>query len=349
MAAPMDALLSAAPVTTEDPGTRPALLRLELAGDRVNDKIDLLGRRIDSQSNPNSRRGDYSGTHYGAQLAVDRFKLEATRWHRALVDRADSYQINSWQLAGQFRLTDDALAARTWGLRASTWGNHSDQLERNMSTRFSVIGLTTRVNTIKLSDASDKQHQLDLIFTQRWPAQTLSAFGGGGISRVTNQAVSGTATINKCGYDLKFDQTAVTARPTGSCATSAPVMRAPNAALPYAAQPETNYDASYAHIGLSHVWQGDIWGTRFGIEIQHWQRDRIDQLIAERNGAGYSRNTILIGEVNAHLTHGVGAFLRTQFARHLFVGELPLAYNTITASRFGKSFSMFSLGMTVDF
>jgi hypothetical protein len=57
----------------------------------------------------------------------------------------------------------------------------------------------------------------------------------------------------------------------------------------------------------------------------------------------------VVGELTVRITTGVGALLRAQLMRHQFVGELPLAYNTLSATRFGSTYGIVSLGLSADF
>jgi hypothetical protein len=350
VAAPLDALLSAAPLSeaTQSTVTVPTL-QFELATDRVNNQLDIFKLRNSDPRYAGTRIGDYTGNHLTARVEMDRLRLDGTLWRRALQDRVDVHHFNSWQMAGQLRLNDDALDTQTWALRLGAWGNDASQVVKTTSTRLSVVGLNTLVSTVQLNEPSDQQRQLNLIFSQRWPAQTVSAFIGAGTSQVANEGVTGTSRIGNCPYTLEFGPSTMTATPAGSCSNSAPMVRIPNALLPYSAQTETNYGARYLQAGLSHRWQGQTWGTRLGLVVEHWQRERIDAVIVQRKGHAYTTNATLIGELSANLMPHVTALMRGQFMRNQFVGELPLAYNTLSASRFGSTYGLATFGVSAKF
>ncbi|MEY4754376.1 MAG: hypothetical protein RJA44_2051 [Pseudomonadota bacterium] len=348
-AAPLDALLDA-----EGP-LSPALLadgaphlQLELAGDLANSTVDVLHLRSSDPAYAGTKIGNYHGSHLRAALGWQRLTLQGSLWQRRLQDRSDLYRLDTWQLATQWRLTaapqadDGALA-----LRASVWGNRADQLVRNTSTRLTNSSIDTQVRDVLLQAPRDRQTQLDLIGSQRHGAHLWSGFAGLGRSRITNQGVSGHSSIGSCPYLLDFGPTDLVATPTGSCAGGV-IIEVPNALLPYAALPETNYSASYLHAGASYGWQSGDWGLRLGYEFQRWQRP-IDDLIRQRGGVAYTDNHILIGEGRHALGAGLSLLLRGQLMRNQFVGELPLAYNSISASRFGKKYGLVSFGLQAEF
>jgi hypothetical protein len=342
-AAPLDALLSAGP----PPGQAALGLHLEVAADRVNGKLDLLNLRNSDPRYAGTRIGDYTGQHLRGSLELSRLRLDGAVWQRRLQDSADIQHFGSWQVGGQFRLTDDAQAPRHWALRASAWGNRADKLMRSTNTRLGVDGINTQVREVQINAPSDLQRQLDLIVSQAWAGQQWSAFAGAGKSVVGNAGVTGQSTIGNCAYGLVFGPTELSASPAGNCGNL--IISVPNKLLPYSAEAETNFHARYLHLGLSQAWQGQTWGTRLGYEFQHWQRERIDTLIVQRGGKAYTDNHTVVGELSARLTPGVSALLRAQLMRHQFVGELPLAYNTLSANRFGSTYGIVSIGLSGDF
>lgn len=348
-AAPLDALLDAegpvAPALLAD--GRPHL-QLELAGDLANSTVDVLHLRSSDPVYAGTKIGNYHGSHLRAALGWQHLTLQGSLWQRRLQDRSDLYRLDTWQLAAQWRLSaapqadDGALA-----LRASVWGNRADQLVRNTSTRLSNSGIDTQVRDVLLQAPRDRQTQLDLIGSRRHGAHLWSGFVGAGRSQIGNQGVSGHSSIGNCPYLLDFGPTDLVATPTGSCAGGVFIV-VPNGLLPYAALPETNYSASYVHGGASYGWQSGDWGLRLGYEFQRWQRP-IDDLIRQRGAQAYTDNHILIGEGRYALHANLSLLLRGQLMRNQFAGELPLAYNSISASRFGKKYGLVSVGLQAGF
>jgi hypothetical protein len=346
-AAPLDALLEAGALPGSTDGS--PRMQLRAGADRVNDQLDIFGLRSNDPRYAGTRIGDYGGAHLLGRIEHDRLRVDGQFWRRALQDRADTFHFRTWAIAGQLRLNDAGAAHGLWALRASAWGNQADTIVRSTNTRLSVVGLDTQVTSVQLDGQYDRQRQLDLIFSQRLGAHTVSAHAGVGSSRVGNSGVSGTSQIGNCAYALTFGSNNLTASPSGSCAGNAPSVRVPNNLLPYAAEPETNYGARFLQAGVSHRWQGEIWGTALGLNVEHWRRDRIDDLIRQRKAIAYLNNLTAIGELSARVTPGLGVILSGQVMQHQFVSELPLAYNTLSASRFGKVYGFATLGINAEF
>lgn len=340
-AAPLDALLSAAPTAPDNHWHG----QLELAGDLANSTLDVFGWRSRDAQLAGTQIGDYHGRHWRAAASVDRFSFEVGSWQRRIQDRSDEHHLQSWQAAAQVRFggLDDE---RHLALRLALWGNRTGQLTRSTNTRLNVEGLDTQVQQVTLQSPSDRQAQLDGIFTQSWRTHRFSAFVGGGAGRVDNDGVTGRSSIGSCPYQLSFGADYLTATPSGNCGL---VIRVPNALLPYAADPETHYRTRFIHAGLSHAWQGETWSTRIGWEHQFWRRPTIDPLIEQRGGTAYTHNDIVIAELGARLGLHWRTFLRAQVMSHQFLGEVPLGYNTLTASKFGKAYGFASAGIVVGF
>lgn len=340
-AAPLDALLSAAPPWEDERWHG----RVELAGDLANDALDVFGWRSRDAQLAGTQIGDYHGRHWRAEAGVGRWQFDGGTWQRRLQDRADEHHMQSWQAAAQVRFggVDDE---RHLALRLSLWGNRAGQLTRSTNTRLNVEGLDTQVQQVTLQSPNDRQAQLDALFTQTWRTQRFSVFVGGGAGRVDNAGVSGRSTIGSCPYQLDFGSTHLTATPSGSCGL---VIRVPNAVLPYAADPETHYRTRFFHAGMSHAWQGAVWHTRLGWEHQVWRRPTIDPLIEQRGGTAYTQGDVLIAELGARLPPHWGAFVRAQLMSHQFLGEIPMGYNTLTASKFDKPYGFVTAGITAGF
>ena len=152
------------------------------------------------------------------------------------------------------------------------------------------------------------------------------------------------ATMAGCPYQLDFGAERLVAQPAAGC-TDALTLSVPNALLPNDALRESNYRAAYAHLGSSLRWERSGWSAALGYEFQQWWRDDIDALIRQRGGTGYQRNHILVGELQAPLTEQISVLLRAQYMQHQFLGELPLAYNTLTATRFSQRYGLVSAGL----
>lgn len=342
-AAPLDPLLSAAPTAPDDHWHGELLL----AGDRINETLDILNLRSSDPRYAGTRIGDYRGQHLEARLSHAGWRVEGHLWQRHIQDRTDEHALQSWQVAGQWRLGDVDDTAHA-ALRLSAWGNQAGQLARSTNTRLSVDGLDTQVQSLSVRSPRDRQVQFDAIGSLTTGTHRWSGFVGLASSQVSNDAVTGRSTIGNCGYQLDFGNTHLTATPDNQCVDGL-VVRIPNALLPYAAAPETHYRARMLHVGLSHTWRGDVFGTRIGWEHQWWRRPTIDPLISQRGGTPTTHNDVAIAELSARLTPHWQAVLRAQVMSHQFVGDTPMLYNTLTASRFGKAYGFVTLGVGAGF
>ena len=346
-AAPLDALLSAEPVRLSTDRPQQTAWQFELTRDLANQRLDLAGLRA-SSAYAGTQVGDYAGQHLRVQARQGRLSGEIALWRRAIEDRGDTHRLRTWQTGAQWQLNQPGLLdpATRWALRAQAWGNRAASLNRRTNSALIAGSLDSRVSAVQVLQPRDRQTQLDLIGSKPWPASALtsSAFVGLGRSRVSNRGVQGQATMAGCPYQLDFGSERLVARPATGC-TDALTLSVPNALLPNDALRESNYRAAYAHLGTSVRWERGGWSAALGYEFQQWWRDDIDSLIRQRGGTGYQRNHILVGELQAPLTEQISVLLRAQYMQHQFLGELPLAYNTLTATRFSQRYGLVSAGL----
>lgn len=353
-AAPLDALLSAEPVrlSTARPGQ--TAWQFELARDLANERLDVLGLRA-SSNYAGTSIGDYAGQHLRLQARRGRLSGEFALWKRAIEDRSDTHRLTTWQTAAQWQPgpvdpSDRPANAARWAVRASAWGNQAHRLNRGTNRPLVAGSLDSQLSELQILQPRDRQFQLDLIASKPWPTRglTASAFVGLGRSHVSNRGVTGSAGVAGCPYGLDFGAERLVARPAGSC-TDALTISVPNNLLPYDALRESNYRAHLAHLGGSLRLERSGWSAAIGYEFgQTWRQD-IDSLLRQRGEAGHQRNHILIGELQLDLTVHLSALLRAQYLQHQFLGELPLAYNTQTASRFSQRYGLVSAGLVARF
>ena len=86
-----------------------------------------------------------------------------------------------------------------------------------------------------------------------------------------------------------------------------------------------------------------------GYLIHAVRRGSVDAILTSRGNPAYTQNQhISLGadyRFSAHLV----AFARVQLTSNLFFDDVPVTYNSATAGRFGSKYSLFSLGMRVEF
>jgi hypothetical protein len=342
-AAPLDALLSA------NKPAAPGKVEIEAGYDLVNSKVDIFNVRGNDNDFAGTNVGDYHGQHIRAGVAVTpALWLDGGFWRRKLEYRNDEASLNSWQLAAQYKFLDGQAIKPSMAARVSAWGNYADSLNKTSPTTVSGVTL----NSVNVGNPSDRQYQADLIAS--WPLLQkgeVSAFIGGGVSRVQLDTVTGSATRGGCNYNLDFSSSAVTGTLAQFCNASAVVDRfvLANSAIGIDVFREAEYHARYMHGGFSAKWLAGNWQLRAGYEYQRIKRDTVDDIINQRGGNPVESNHTLIGEVMYRVADHVSLFGRGQLMKNQFTGEIPFAYNTLTASRFDKKYGFVTAGVVVDF
>ncbi len=311
MAAPLDAFLSA------NQSNVPGTVELEAGYDLVNSTVDVFKIRDKDAIYAGTNVGDYRGGHLRAGVAITpRIWVDGGFWQRKLDYRNDVADIKSWQLAAQYKLVDGVGYQPAIALRAGAWGNYANELKKTSPSN--VRGLT--LDSVTVDSPKDNQYQIDLIGTSTIFAHTeLSLFVGAGTSKVTLDGVRGT--IGSA--DVAFGAADV--------------------------NPEAQYRANYVQGGLMLNWKKDDWQLRGGYQYQHLKRKQIDDIISARGGSTYQSNHTLVGEVKYQVIKEAAVFLRGQYLTNQFVGDIPFAYNTLTANRFGKRYGFVSAGVVVTF
>ncbi|MDO8248191.1 MAG: hypothetical protein Q7T78_00530 [Rhodoferax sp.] len=336
-AAPLDAFLSA------NQNSTPGDVQIEAAYDLVNSTVDFLKIRDNDASFTGTNVGDYHGAHVRAGVAITpKLWVDGALWQRRIDYRTDLATINTWQLAGQYKLLEGAGYLPSVAVRLGTWGNYADELKKSSPT--TVRGVT--LNSVNVAKPQDVQYQLDVIGTSKIFDNTeLSVFAGGGASEVSLDSVTGTTRLNGCNYNVVFGPTNV----VGMCSTNTDSFSIPNSLYGIDINNEAQYNATFLSGGLMLKWQKQDWQVRGGYQYQSFNRNQIDSTITSRGGVAYQSNHILLGDVMYRLFSNTAIFVRGQYMTNQFTGEIPLAYNTLTASRFNKRYGILSAGLVVAF
>ena len=340
LAAPMDAFL-----TANRPSV-PGKTEIEISYDVVNDTLDVFNVR-DSSDYAGTKIGDYRGAHVLGGVAVTpRLWVDGGLWQRKIEYGSDDAKLNTWQVGAQYKLVEAEAYRPAMAIRASAWGNYADSLTKSSPTTQQGVTL----NTVNVNSPKDVQYQLDLIGT--WPIgknTELSAFIGGGRSRVSMSSLTATATRGGCLYNLSFEENNVIGTLAQPCSGGADRISIPNSEYGIDVNRETEYHASYLQAGLMAKWRYDRWQVRAGYQYQTLRRDNVDDIIESRGGKTYEENHILIGDIRYGLTQNLSLFLRGQYMSNQFVGEIPFAYNTFTAHRFNQHYGIVSTGLVFNF
>lgn len=356
-AAPLDALLTALPLQVGAAGAVVAgeRLRLDLEVDRdiANDRVDVLNLRGRSDY-AGTEVGDYYGRHGRLGVRWGDWLGEFTAWQRQLQDRTDVHHLHSWQAAVQYHFAaasdraEDSPGRIHWALRGSAWGDSAARLSRRSGAALNVDGLSARFSELRIRRAEDRQLQLDLIASRAAWGWVWSGFVGAGAGRVRNDGVSASADIAGCPYQLDFGAERLVAVPDRSC-SDAPILSVPNAVLPYDAQAETTYRARWVQWGGSSRFRLGEWTAALGYQYQRWNRGAIDTLLASRGSAVYRDGHTLLGEVGWEPARGAQLLLRGQYMHRQWLGELPLAYNTLTATRYKHHYGLVSAAVKLAY
>jgi hypothetical protein len=342
--APLDALLSANP----DPDGRK--LYVEVASDRMNGDLDFFHVRDRNPDTAGTPAGDYNGAHLLVGAAPwEGVWLNAGLWNRALQSSSDSYNYQTWQLAGQYRFWHGAGAVPAMALRASAWSNQASSTES--STAVVVPG--AKLNSAKISDPQDHNVQLDWIGT--WtptPSSTVTLVLGGGSTQLSYGALTATTTRDGCNYNLRFNGNAIFGSLAEPCKTAGPVVEQfydSSGDYGVDVDKELAWQGRFAHIGLSSTWQQGPWSVLAAYWYTTVQRGDVDAIVRSRGGTAYTENQRLTLQLDYRLAAHLKVFGRAELSNHLLLDTLALSYNASTAYRFDSKYSLFTAGLVFDF
>jgi hypothetical protein len=337
LAAPLDAFLSANQNSTPGAG------QIEVAYDLVNSTVDFFKFRDNDAAFSGTNVGDYHGAHLRAGVAISpKLWMDGALWQRRIDYRSDLATLNTWQLAAQYKLLDGAGYQPSVAVRVGAWGNYANELKK--SSPSSVGGVT--LNSVNVAKPQDLQYQLDVIGTSKISDNTeLSVFAGGGASKVSLNSVTGTTRVNGCSYNVVFGPTNV----VGLCNNNTDSFSIPNSSYGIDIHNEAQYNATFVSGGLMLKWQKQDWQVRGGYQYQSFNRGQVDSTITSRGGVAYQSNHILLGDVMYRLSANTAIFARGQYMTNQFTGEIPLLYNSLTASRFDKRYGILSAGLIAAF
>lgn len=343
-AGPLDGLLTALPERMAPLGY------VELGSDHMNDALDVFRIRERDSLTAGTKAGDYRGQYVNAAWrATDNLWLSGGLGQRHVSDAADTYRYNSWQLAGQYRFLEAAGRRPALAMRLSGWGNRAAATESN--TPVTIPGAI--LNTVKVTEPSDQQLQADLIgtWTMR-PALDVSALLSFGASRLSYGALSATTTRNGCNYQLSFAGNDIFGTLIPPCAaTGGIIQQFFDSSGDYGVDVanEIAWRGSFMQLGVNSAWRSGPWTLRGGYLFHAVQREAVDVILASRGKAAYTQNHNITLDADYRFNTHVSVFSRAQFSSNLFFNDIPVTYNSSTASRFGSKYSLFSVGLRAVF
>jgi hypothetical protein len=340
-AAPLDALLSATRLDGQSKS------EVELSYDLVNDSMDFLHLR-DKPANgagASSKPGDYRGFHIrGSHALGESWSIDGSLWQRQLDYRSFTADVTSWQVAGQYRWLDGGSTRPSAAWRLSAWGNRAPEMRKNTST--TIEG--KKFSSAWVTQPRDTQVQADVIGT--WPVASrlaVNAFAGAGAGRVDFDRVGAVYRKSGCDYQVAFSSDTIVA----TCTTPQQTIRITSPASVYGIQvdKEARYHTRYVHLGTSVRWQGQRWHAGAGYEYMHLSRSDIDDILVSRGETPYKTSNVLVVEGGWKAWSSMTLFARGQLMSNQFAGEIPMAYNSVTARRFNQRYGILSLGLNAGF
>lgn len=345
-AAPLDALLSAFPGDEAQRG-------VEFALDAVDDRIDVFGVRVSDPEFARAGTGDYRGGHLRATLPLgSRAWLEGSLWRRNVSYRDDWGRIESWALAGQWRLLDDRLRSRALALRFGAWGNDADALEKTSATAFGG----RRFDSVRIGRPRDRQLQLDLVGSLGSGRRNLSVFVGLQRGTVSYGSLSGTATIGDCRYALRVGALETSGSQLGPCIlgdgtqVTGSALRIPSSELGVDPREALAYEGRALRFGLASVAHPGHWRFRAGATLElHDRGGRLDEITRRAGVAPRQRVATAALEAGYRFSGGMLVYARgTLFDSHLS-SEVPFLYNAATAQRMSRIYGYLTLGLILPF
>lgn len=343
-AAPLDVFLTAVP---ERDGSRGLL---ELGADHMNDALDVFHVREPDPDRPGADAGSYRGRYVTASWRpVPQVTLSGGLGHRHVSDGVDGFDYRSWQLAGQYRLIDTAGTRPAVAVRLAAWGNHAASTQS--TTPVTVPGAI--LDSVRVDDPGDQQWQLDAIAT--WsltPSLDASVFLGGGSTRLRYGGLSATTRRNGCNYQLAFNGNDIFGTLIPPCTAGGGVLQQfYDSSGDYGVDvaSEIAWRGRFMQVGGNAVWSTGSW-TLSGGYLFHWvQREAVDDILASRGKSTAVRNHVVAVQADYRLNRHLSLFSRGQLSSNLFFNDLPVTYNSSTASRFGSRYALLTVGLRVLF
>jgi hypothetical protein len=343
-AAPLDALLSAIPEGASPRG------HIEVATDQMNGALDFFNVRDSRVDTAGTSAGDYSGTHVlGGFSPWEGVWLSGGLWQRRVNSASDSYRYDSWQIAGQYRFLNASGWVPSAALRLSAWGNSAVQTESTTA----VVVPGARLNSVKITSPDDRSLQADLIGTWKLSASTnLSLAVGAGNTRLSYGALTATTTRDGCNYNVTFNGNDIFGELASPCSAKGGVVQQfydSSGGYGVDVAKEIAWSASFAHAAINATWQGGPWKVTGAYLFTTIKRDFVDSILTSRGLASYTQNNNMTAQLDYHISPHVVAFGRAQLSSNLFFDDIPVTYNSSTASRFDSKYSLFTVGMLVNF
>ncbi len=340
-AAPGDALLTALP---ERDAAR-AIISLQQ---------EQLAKRVDStrlqDGVPVAAAGRYrSQALEGAVRLLDGLWLQGALGQRDIGDGVDNFAFRHWRVSGQYRLMQAAGPRPALALRLSGWGDSAGQTTTTSAVR--VPGAL--LDSVTIQQPADRQWQADLLAT--WPLSArldLSLGLGAGQTQLAYGSLSATTTRGGCYYKLDFTGNDIFGNLAQPCSAAGGVIRqfvdrSGDYGVDLAS--ELAWQGRFVQGLANAAWRSGPWALKAGYTLQTIRRAGVDDILAQRGLARHSSSQQLVLEAAYQLTPLLSGFVRSRWTSTLFFSDLPVAYNSSTASGLGSHYTVLALGLRAAF
>lgn len=320
--------------------------QIEVSYDLANRSVDFLNLRPKRADGTDGPPGDYSGAHIRLGMALSpHWWVDGALWKRRIDYVSTAADITSWQVAGQWKAIDGGDSGVSMALRLGLWGDEAPLLRK--TSNVTVQG--TKFTSAQATNPRDRQLQLDLVGEMPIGHDvTLAAFVGVGKSKLDFDKVTATTKAkNGCEFQVEFTATHVIETCEMDGATTR--ISVPNEVYGIDVNREARYTSNYGSIGVNLSWRPGPFRIRVGVQHMALDRDGVDEIVARRGGRAYKSTTVGVAETGYAVSAAMLAFVRAQIMERQFVGEIPMTYNTLTASQHRRRYGILSLGVRYGF
>jgi hypothetical protein len=341
-AAPLDVFLTATPESYASRGY------IELGSDHMNGALDLFKVRESDPLTAGTKAGDYHGSYAsGALRWGEGFWLSGALGQKTLSSSSDTFSYTHWQVSGLYRFIEPSTNFPAVAMRLSAWGNYAAATESTTA----VVVPGAKLNSVKISDPADRQLQADVIGTWKLSqASDVSISLGAGRSQLSYSALSATTTRNGCDYQVAFtDNNFLLTRAAPCSLVSADYYFDKSGEYGVDVANEIAWRSTFIQAGVNGNWRKGPWTLMGGYLFHVVRRELVDDILASRGNTSYTQNHNIALEADYRVHPMLTVFARTQLTSNLLLSDLPVAYNSSTADRFGSKYTLFTVGLRANF
>ncbi len=313
----------------------------------MNADLDFFKLRS-AAINPDDVTTSYAANRLAGGLRLGpRAWLDGALGERELEDTGGKYRYTSWQVAAQYQWMESEGWWPAAAVRMGAWGNYANATQ---SVRPVVLP-GARLNSVTIGRPEDQQLQIDLIGSWNVTSQTqFSAIASAGRSQLSYKSLSARTSIDGCEYKLGFTGNAfhgVLASPcTGIYLKE---IYDDSGALGINVADEIAWSANFVQLGFNSRWNSGPWTLRAGYLAFKTERKEVDSILASRGKKAYTFSHTVVVDAAYEIMPHWSVFASAQFGSNGVFNELPVSYNTSTASRFDSAYSLIGLGTRLDF